>query len=248
MENSNKSIDLNSGFYLQTKIFHSLRSTVVLPPQTTHLSAASFALSLQLSCPWCDPTALINSNTGQRILYSDFIQKTKTLAVSFQTLTGLSKGDTAFILSPTSILVPIIYFSLLSIGIVVSPASLSSTDSELTRQIKLSKPVIAFATSTTCSRLPNLRFETILIDSLKFESMMTSSTRELSRVEVSQSDIAAIMYSSGTTEDVKGVMLTHRNLAAAVASYYVQQVEERDSAPVLLYTMPFFHVYGFFTV
>ncbi|THG14053.1 hypothetical protein TEA_017303 [Camellia sinensis var. sinensis] len=246
MENSNKSIDPNSGFYSQTKIFHSLRSTVVLPPQTTPLSAASFALSLQLSCPWCDPTALINSNTGQRILYSDFIQKTKTLAVSFQTLTGLSKGDTAFILSPTSILVLIIYFSLLSIGIVVSPASPSSTDSELTRQIKLSKPVIAFATSTTCSRLPNLRFGTILIDSLKFESMMTSSTRELSRVEVSQSDIAAIMYSSGTTGEVKGVMLTHRNLAAAVASYYVQQVEERDSAPVLLYTMPFFHVYGFF--
>ncbi|KAI8019556.1 4-coumarate--CoA ligase-like 9 [Camellia lanceoleosa] len=246
MENSNKSIDPNSGFCSQTKIFHSLRPTVVLPPQTTPLSAASFALSLQLSCPWRDPTALINSNTGQRISYSDFIQKTKTLAVSLQTLTGLSKGDTAFILSPTSILIPIIYFSLLSIGIVVSPANPSSTDSEIAREIKLSKPVIAFATSTTCSKLPNLRFGTILIDSLKFESMMTSSTRELSRVEVSQSDIAAIMYSSGTTGEVKGVMLTHRNLIAAVASYYVQRVEERDSAPVLLYTMPFFHVYGFF--
>ncbi|GMQ09991.1 hypothetical protein CsSME_00053179 [Camellia sinensis var. sinensis] len=102
------------------------------------------------------------------------------------------------------------------------------------RQIKLSKPVIVFATSTTCSRLPNLRFGTILIDSLKFESMMTSLTRKLSRVEVSQSDIAAIMYSSGTTGEVKGVMLTHWNLIAAVASYYVQRVEERDSAPVLL--------------
>ncbi|CAL5370450.1 unnamed protein product [Camellia sinensis] len=76
--------------------------------------------------------------------------------------------------------------------------------------------------------------------------MMTSSTRELSRVEVSQSDIAAIMYSSGTTGEVKRVMLTHWNLTAAVASYYVQQVEERDSAPMLLYTMLFFHVYGFF--
>ncbi|KAF5958814.1 hypothetical protein HYC85_006039 [Camellia sinensis] len=54
------------------------------------------------------------------------------------------------------------------------------------------------------------------------------------------------MYSSGTIREVKGVMLTHQNLIAAVASYYVQRVEERDSAPVLLYTMPFFHVYGFF--
>lgn len=53
-------------------------------------------------------------------------------------------------------------------------------------------------------------------------------------MEVSQSDIAAIMYSSWTTGEVKGVMLTHRNLIAAVASYYVQRVEERDSAPVLL--------------
>ncbi|KAL7175693.1 hypothetical protein ACSBR2_029308 [Camellia fascicularis] len=134
MENSNKSIDPNSGFCSQTKIFHSLRPTVVLPPQTTPLSAGSFALSLQLSCPWRDPTALINSNTGQRISYFDFIQKIKTLAVSLQTLTGLSKGDTAFILSPTSILIPIIYFSLLSIGIVVAKSSYQNPRSLSPRQ------------------------------------------------------------------------------------------------------------------
>lgn len=64
-------------------------------------------------------------------------------------------------------------------------------------------------------------------------------------VEVSQSDLAAILYSSGTTGRVKGVMLTHRNLIASVASPYAYRTE-RKSPAVLLYTVPYFHVFGFF--
>ena len=53
------------------------------------------------------------------------------------------------------------------------------------------------------------------------------------------------MYSSGTTGQVKGVMLTHRNLTAIVANYYALR-PERESPAVVLYTMPYFHVIGFF--
>nr|GMC59321.1 4-coumarate--CoA ligase-like 9 [Ipomoea batatas] len=95
------------------------------------------------------------------------------------------------------------------------------------------------------SKVPKLRYGTVLIDSPELESMTNSSDCELRRVEVevNQSDLAAILYSSGTRGQVKGVMLTHRNLISMVANNYAQK-PERSSPAVILYTVPYFHVFG----
>ncbi|KAK9272594.1 hypothetical protein L1049_002968 [Liquidambar formosana] len=246
MEKPNPPIDPNSGFCSETKTFYSLRPPLHLPPETTPLSVASYAFSLQLTSRWPDSTALIDSATGQRVSYTEFAQRTRILAGTLQSVVGLCKGDTAFILSPNSMKIPILYFSLLSLGVVVSPANPASTESEISRQIELCKPVIAFATSAVAYKVPNtLRCQTVLIDSPEFDSMMTSPVRGVNSVEVSQSDLAAIMYSSGTTGKVKGVMLTHRNLIAIVATYHQHRVK-RESPAVVLYTVPYFHIFGFF--
>lgn len=129
----------------------------------------------------------------------------------------------------------------------ISPANPISTESEISHQINLSNPVIAFATSATYQKLPKLKHKTIFIDSPEFDSILTSHTadQEVDRVKVSQSDVAAILYSSGTTGRVKGVMLTHRNLTAVIAGFYSTK-RERASPAVMLYTIPLFHVYGLF--
>ena len=240
-------VDPNSGFNTLTKTFHSLRPPIHLPPQNIPMSAADYAFSLrQLNSPWPDSLALINSSTGQRVSYSDFTRKTQTLASYFQSVIGLTKGDTAFVLSQNLIQVPILYFSLLSLGVVISPANPLSTESEISTLIQICKPDIAFASSSSAHKLQNtsLRFKTILLDSPEFDSIMTSPIQKLDRVEVSQSDLAAILYSSGTTGRVKGVMLTHRNVMAPVSGSYAHRTE-RKSPAVLLYTMPYFHVFGF---
>ena len=109
-------VDPNSGFNILTKTFHSLRPPIHLPPQNIPISADDYAFSLrQLNSPWPDSLALINSSTGQRVSYSDFTRRTQTLASSFQSVIGLTKGDTAFVLSQNLIQVPILYFSLLSL-------------------------------------------------------------------------------------------------------------------------------------
>jgi 4-coumarate--CoA ligase len=247
MDQLNPPIDPNSGFNKLTSTFHSLRPPIDLPSEHTPISATDYAFSLRLNSPWPDSLALINSSTGQRVSYSEFICKTETLASYLQSVIGLTKGDTAFVLSQNLIQVPILYFSLLSLGVVISPANPLSTESEILDLIQLCKPVIAFATSSSCHKLPTtlLRFNTILIDSPEFVSMMTSPIQKLERVEVSQSDLAAILYSSGTTGRVKGVMLTHRNVMASVAGSYAHW-KGRESPAVFLYTVPYFHVFRFF--
>ncbi|XP_038894373.1 4-coumarate--CoA ligase-like 9 [Benincasa hispida] len=245
-------VDLRSGFCPQTRIFHSLRPPLSLPPLSQPLSVAEHALSLlQSSPPPANSTLLIDSNSGLHLSYAIFLRQIRTLASNLKALTSLSHGQVAFILAPTSLQVPVLYFALLSLGVILSPANPTSSKSEISHQIRLSKPVIAFATSSTASKLPALRFGTVLIDSPQFLSMMTEINRPdtLADIKIDQSDSAAILYSSGTTGRVKGVLLSHRNLIAVNAGPSALQSEinegEMEPHPVSLCLLPLFHVFGF---
>ncbi|KAK4483206.1 hypothetical protein RD792_010386, partial [Penstemon davidsonii] len=166
------------------------------------------------------------------------------LAFSLRTGTGISKHDVVLNLTPNSTRVPILYFALLSLGAVICPANPLSTPSEISRQIQLSKPVLAFTTSATTRKLHALR--TVLVDSPEFDSMMNRKSSEIehAEIQVSQNDVAAILFSSGTTGEMKCVALTHRNFIASTANFYYQRAE-RSSPVVGLYAVPYFHIFGF---
>ncbi|KAJ9140198.1 hypothetical protein P3X46_030874 [Hevea brasiliensis] len=250
------SFDPNSGFCRETRTFHSLRQFTPLPPPNEPLSITQYAFSLLQSFttkPTID-TFLVNSNTGVSLTYAQLLSQTHFLSLSLQTQFSLSTNDVAFILCPPSVHVPVLYFSLLSLGVTISPANPLASNSEITHQIQLCKPKIAFATSQTAHKLPSLPFGTILIDSPEFILLLTLSNAtthdRVNRLEVKQSDTAAILYSSGTTGRVKGVSLTHRNLIVLIAGFYYNSraadPNEPEPHPVSLFTLPMFHVFGFF--
>ncbi|KAK3223591.1 hypothetical protein Dsin_010616 [Dipteronia sinensis] len=246
---TNSSIDPKSGFCSKTKTYHSIRPAVPLQPESAPISVTSYIFSLLDSHPPPhSAAAIIDAATRRRILYPDFVLRIKTLALFLKTKFYLSKGDVAFVLSPNSIHIPVLYLSLMYLGVVVSPSNPSGTEPEISRLIRISKPVIAFATSETAHKIPSLEHGTVLLDSPEFESLTTSTELEIGetdRVMVQQSDAAAILYSSGTTGMVKGVVLSHRNwIASLAAAHAVRKV--RDSSPaVAMCTVPYFHVYGF---
>ena len=63
-------------------------------------------------------------------------------------------------------------------------------------------------------------------------------------VDRADDDLAAMLYTSGTTGRSKGAMLTHRNLASnAIALHQIWGFGDDD---VLLHTLPVFHVHGLF--
>ncbi|CAB4294752.1 unnamed protein product [Prunus armeniaca] len=242
-------IDPKSGFCSTTKTFHSLRPNAPLPPQTTPLSVTHYILShLQHSPPPHSTPALLDAASGLRVLYPEFTRRVQSLAFSLHSQLGLSHGDCAFILSPNSLHVPVLYLSLFSLGVIVSPSNPASSIPDLSSQIRICKPAVAFATSATAHKIPNsLRLGTVLLDSAEFESMMTSpAAAEPRLVQVSQSDTATILYSSGTTGRVKGVALTHRNWISTLAGVYAvrRAAAASPQAAVALCMVPFFHVYG----
>ncbi|KAM2557804.1 hypothetical protein TB2_014886 [Malus domestica] len=246
-------IDPKSGYCPHTKTFHSLRPPVPLPPLSQPLSLTQFTLSL-LQSSTAKPTTsvLIDAASGRHVSYQTFLSQIHSLTLSLQSL-ALSKGHVAFVLSPTSLHVPVLYFSLLALGVVVSPANPIGSESEIAHQVRLTRPAIAFATSATANKLPkgDDKIRTVILDSPEFLSMLdrdgSSVTQSDTSVEVNQTNPAAILFSSGTTGRVKGVMLTHRNFIALLAGLHALR-REPDGQPVSLFTLPLFHVFGFFMV
>lgn len=247
---ANTDIDPKTGFCSNYRTFYSLRPNVPLPPPSEPLSLIDYALSLLPSTATTNNTpALIDSATDHHLSYSLFLHQVKSLAYYLQSRTSLSKGHVAFILAPSSLHVPVLYFSLISLGVTVAPANPLSSPSEINHLVQLTKPSIAFATSATATNIPNLPLGTILVDSPSFLSMLDCKG-EPRRVETSQSDSAAILFSSGTTGRIKGALLTHRNLISLIAGFchlkHVMESDEDEPHPVSLFTLPLYHVFGFF--
>ena len=63
-------------------------------------------------------------------------------------------------------------------------------------------------------------------------------------VQRSADDLAAILYTSGTTGRSKGAMLTHGNLASNIATLH--HAWHWQSGDVLLHALPLFHIHGLF--
>jgi len=66
----------------------------------------------------------------------------------------------------------------------------------------------------------------------------------LCRVQISQDDTAALLYSSGTTGLSKGVVVTHRNFISCICVFNSGVDEFLSPDQKLLLVLPMFHVYG----
>ncbi|KIF83317.1 malonate--CoA ligase [Noviherbaspirillum autotrophicum] len=72
----------------------------------------------------------------------------------------------------------------------------------------------------------------------------THQSNSFATVDKDPDDLAAILYTSGTTGRSKGAMLTHRNLASNAE--VLHDAWRWQAGDVLLHALPLFHVHGLF--
>lgn len=76
-------------------------------------------------------------------------------------------------------------------------------------------------------------------------SLMAAADPDIRKPKIKQDDIAVILYTSGTTGQPKGVMLTHRNLYSNAAAAVTLAEESGDEPGTTIGVLPLAHIYGF---
>ncbi|PIN04540.1 Acyl-CoA synthetase [Handroanthus impetiginosus] len=242
-----------SGFNPQTGIYHSLHH---LPkhhiiPSHPNLNTATYVLS-QFPPPEQAETkvALIYSATYYRLTYSQLYKSITSLAAGLYHGLGVRKGDVVFILSPNSLLYPTICLAVLTIGAVITTANPLHTEGEINKQVHDSGAKLAISCPEQIHKLYSTGVPILLTskedsNQLSVEELIQNcQALEIPEVKSIQSDIAAILYSSGTTGTSKGVVLTHSNFISVfrLLKWSVDVSKAYDD--VLLCFIPLFHIYG----
>ena len=151
---------------------------------------------------------------------------------------GLSKGDQAILWGPNSPHWVLAFFGCLRAGVVLIPLDLRSAPDYVSRVISRTEPKLAFTSRFTPKGdvvlgVPEITFEEL---ELAIADLPTPDP-----VSIQPDDLAEIMFTSGTTGDPKGVMLTHRNLTANIEG--ISQYISVDSSSRLLSILPLSHMY-----
>ena len=151
---------------------------------------------------------------------------------------GLKKGDRALLWGPNCPQWVISFFGCIRAGVIAVPLDVRSPDDFVDRVVAKSNPSLAFI-----SRLTPGGGEVLDMPLVRFEDLarLTNGLPEPPDPEVSGSDVAEIMFTSGTTGDPKGVMLTHGNIISELEA--VQQYIPGKPSYRLLSLLPLSHMF-----
>lgn len=147
-------------------------------------------------------------------------------------------GDRVVVQIPKSVEAVALYLACLRTGAVYVPLNTSYTTPEVQYFIDDAEPEIFVCANDSDVKAS----QSLQLSQLSHEADSKPETQE---TVVSQGDdLAAMLYTSGTTGRSKGAMLTHANLLSnAQALHEIWGFAEGD---VLLHVLPIFHVHGLF--
>jgi len=128
------------------------------------------------------------------------------------------------------------YFGTLLAGGIVIPLNPQSTPEFIDRIIKETEAKIILK-SSSIELPPNCSIESCDIDVKNGIERLEPG----SEIAVTPDDIAQIVYTSGTTGEPKGVVLTHNNIMSCLDS--IHEIIEASPSDRMVSVLPLFHVY-----
>ncbi|HEY2765282.1 MAG TPA: AMP-binding protein [Pseudonocardiaceae bacterium] len=196
--------------------------------------------------------ALVDGVSGHSITYGELRVLVDRLAGALAAR-GIGKGDVVAVFAPNTPYYAVVFHAVLRAGAVASTVNSLYTADELANQLRDSGAKLLFTVAPLLDRAVTATVqdgvsitETVLLDGVPgYSSLADLLAQGATPPEVSIDpgiDLAVLPYSSGTTGQAKGVMLTHRNLVANLVQ--CQPLLELGHHDRVLAVLPFFHIYG----
>lgn len=192
----------------------------------------------------------VTTPDGETLSYHQFASRAGQVAHALLQL-GVRPGDRVMVQAEKSIDVLALYLGTLRAGAVFVPLNTTYTAHEVEYFVSDAEPLVFICTPQTEESLrPVVESKGAKLHTLDDQgggSWLEFCGNTCSAVfssERSGSDLAAILYTSGTTGRSKGAMLTHDNLLCNANS--LKNAWHFTAQDVLLHTLPIYHSHGLF--
>ncbi|NUS19396.1 MAG: malonyl-CoA synthase, partial [Mesorhizobium sp.] len=198
-----------------------------------------------------DPKRLaIETHDGARISYGDLIARAAQMA-NVLVARGVKPGDRVAVQVEKSVANIVLYLGTVRAGAVYLPLNTAYTLNELDYFIGDAEPSLVVCDPSKAEGLAPIaakvkaEVETLGPDGKgSLTDAADKASPEFTTVPRENDDLAAILYTSGTTGRSKGAMLSHDNLASnslSLVGYW--RFTDKD---VLIHALPIYHTHGLF--
>lgn len=160
---------------------------------------------------------------------------------------GVTRGDRVMVKTENSPAFVFTYLAVLASAAIFVPMNAAYTAAEVALLVEDAEPVLlvhAAATAVPQAGEGPARATLEPDGSGSLTDLALSLEPDLAVEDMPAIDLAAILFTSGTTGRPKGAMLTHGNLSSNVAALF--ETWRFSDADTILHTLPLFHVHGLF--
>lgn len=220
------------------------------------LNNANLYAYFQQNFPLDRDTLLLVTADGRNVSYSEVEDASSRIASTLLQL-GASSGDRVTVQVEKSVENLFLYLACLRAGLVYHPLNTAYTSAELAYFLGNAEPTIVICATDSVATIEavltgnpakNNDVKALLtLDADGGGDLMKQAAEADVNADVAQcqgSDMAALLYSSGTTGRPKGIMLSHDNLRKNAQT--LVEAWGFSSSDHLLHMLPIYHVHGLF--
>ncbi|MCZ0985956.1 4-coumarate--CoA ligase family protein [Streptomyces diastatochromogenes] len=203
-----------------------------------------------------DRIALIDAADGTRTTYRELIGRVNATAGALAAR-GVGVGDVVGLLAPNSSLFAVAFHGILRAGATATTVNALFTAQDIAKQLTDARATMLITVSALLPQAEEAARSVgitpgrlIVLDGEgenatghpNADDLLAQGTPAPQVSFDPATHLAVLPYSSGTTGNPKGVMLTHRNLVANMAQ--IRPLLGMRSDDNMLAVLPFFHIYG----